>query len=114
VSAAVGFAQLVRPWIRKSLGDPRPYLPTLWAVLDRDLQVKPGRAKLLRVELEASEQGLVARPVGLNSSGALGGLARAQGLALVSGPLSGLAAGERVRVQVLDPDFADRELPACP
>ncbi len=111
VSCLVNFAQFVRPWIRTSLGDPRPFLPVIDAVALEDLQEAPGRARLHRVRLERHGAGFGARNAGSQSSGALTGFARSHGLLLVAATDRGPRAGEPCRVQLLDGGFLAGEAP---
>ncbi|MCA9489540.1 MAG: hypothetical protein KC621_06440, partial [Myxococcales bacterium] len=106
VSCVVNFLQFVRPWLRGSLGDPRPYLPVVDAVLADDLRDGSGRARLFRVAIEQGPEGFVARAAGLQSSGVLTGLVRGQGLLLVAAEAPSPSKGARVRVQVFDDVWA--------
>jgi molybdopterin molybdotransferase len=107
VSAVVNFLQLARPWIRSSLGLPRPFLPVVVATAGEDLRARPGRAKLIRVTLSTGAGGWVAHSTGSQSSGVLSSIAAAHGLALVPAETAHIRAGEPVRVQVIDPGFLD-------
>lgn len=112
VSCVVNFLQFVRPWIRRALGDPRPYLPVVTATLLDDLRDGPGRARLFRVSLEEAPDGSVrARSAGLQSSGVLTGLVRGHGLCLVEPEAPAPRAGDRVTVQVFDASFRARVTP---
>lgn len=104
VSALVGFAVFVRPYLRALLGDARPQLPVLRAVVEAPLRDQPGRVKLLRVALRVVDGVVLARPTGTQSSGAGTSMARAHGLAIVPGPVAGVAEGEAVSVLLLDAD----------
>ncbi len=105
VSTMVGFLQFVRPVIRRALGDPRPFLPVVDAILGTDLRRKASRPELLRVALRFADGHLVAEPARAQGSGMVGAMARAHGLLLVDGDTTELAAGSRVPVQVFDPSF---------
>ncbi len=100
VSCMVNFLQFVRPFLRRMLGDPRPFLPVLEAELAGDLAKRPGRALLARVALSFEGGRLVASPVATQSSGALSSMVEADGFALLGAEEGGRRAGERVRVQV--------------
>ncbi|TNE85452.1 MAG: molybdopterin molybdenumtransferase MoeA [Deltaproteobacteria bacterium] len=112
VSCMVNFLQFVRPWIRTSMGDPRPFLPVIDAVAGEDIPEKPGRAKLLRVVLDSADGQVVARLTGTQSSGALSSMAAAQGLLLLAPEAGGVKAGEAVRVQVVDAQFLAGDTPS--
>jgi molybdopterin molybdotransferase len=110
VSCMVNFLQFVRPFLRRMLGDPRPFLPVVEAVLPAPIRRAPGRVELLRVQLVRVGEALHALPAGRHqgSSNVLG-MATAHGFVMldaerteVSGP---------VRVQVFDPDYDDRTDP---
>lgn len=103
VSCAVQAHLLVHPWIRTSMGDPRPYLPMRSAVAGDDLRSRPGRARLERVTLDDTPDGLVARTTGDQSSGVLTSLARGQALLAIAPDDPGPCVGDVVRVLLLDP-----------
>ncbi len=112
VSSLVNFLQFVRPYLRASLGDPTPYLPVVDAVAGHDFSARPGRAKLLRVELQAGPTGWVATATGTQSSGALSSMVRAHGLLLVGIDRPAPSAGDRVRVQLFGSGFLAGAQPA--
>jgi molybdopterin molybdotransferase len=106
VSCMVGFYQWVRPVLRMMLGDPRPHLPVVEATAWEDIGKRPGRAWLERVSLERDGEGeLRARRTGTQSSGVLSSMSKAHGLLLLSRASTGVQAGQRVRVMVLDWSF---------
>jgi molybdopterin molybdotransferase len=102
VSCMVNFQQFVRPYLRLALGDPRPYLPVVDAIVDQELGDPPGRAQLVRVRLERRADGLHATATGSQSSGVLTSMARADGLLLIGAEAGPVRPGDRVRVQLLD------------
>ncbi len=112
VSTVVNFLLFVRPVIRRSLGDPRPFLPVLDASLRGGVRRPPGREELLRVSLAWEEGRLVATPAQAQGSGELSGLSRAHGLALVRGDRERIEDGEPVAVLIFDPEFASSEAPS--
>ena len=112
VSCSVNFLQFVRPWLRTAMGMEHPFLPVVSATAAVSIRERPGRASLVRVTLEAGSEGWQCRPTGTQSSGVLLSMARAHGLLLLSSDSSGLAAGERCRVQLLDDAFLDGATPA--
>lgn len=111
VSCVVNFLQFVRPVIRRSLGDPRPFLPVLDAELRGGLRRHPGREELVRVSLGWEHGRLVATPTRAQGSGELSSAALAHGFALVAADRAVIAEGETVAVQIFDPSFGARDTP---
>ena len=101
VSCVVNFLQFVRPFLRKMMGLERLFLPVVEAELVSPLRKKPGRAHLIRVRLGLGAGGFTCASTGTQSSGVLGSLVEADGLALIPRESGGVPAGTRVRVQVL-------------
>jgi molybdopterin molybdotransferase len=108
VSCMVNFLQFVRPWIRAHLGDPHPHLPVVDATAGEGFSDRPGRARLLRVALRPSPEGWVAERTGLQSSGAVVSMALAHGLLLLGPEEEAPTAGDRVRVQLIEPQGLGR------
>ncbi len=103
VSSMVCFEQLVIPALRRMMGHTRLYRRTLDAQLAHPVKIRPGRTDFIRVQLEQSEAGTyVARSTGNQSSGALLSMAQADALLVVPATSTGLEAGERGVVQLLD------------
>jgi len=107
-STAVSAMQFVRPMIRAAMGIRRPLMPVVTAICADDVSVSPGRAKFLRVRVEATDSGLVARLAGPQSSGMVLTLSRAHGLMHLPAHSEGVAAGQRVKVQLFDASCLDR------
>jgi molybdopterin molybdotransferase len=105
VSALVTFELFVRPALRKMAGRRAWFRPTLDAILGETLRKSPGRTHFVRVELARDGGELRAVPTGSQSSGVLRSMVLAQGLLVFPAEAHELAAGARVRVQVLDPEF---------
>jgi len=106
VSCMVGFYQWVRPVLRLMLGDPQPHLAVVDATVAEPIAKRPGRAWLERVVLERDGAGgLRARRTGSQSSGVLSSMSKAHGLLLLNRASTGVAAGDAVRVMVLDWSF---------
>ncbi len=102
VSSMVCFEQFVAPSMRSMTGNTRPYHRTVTARLGQPIAMKPGRTEFVRVTLASDEQGYLAVPTGTQSSGVLLSMARADGLMVLPAECSGLPAGARVTVQLLD------------
>ncbi len=110
VSAMVTFEQFVRPVLRKMAGFRTWFRPSLEATLDETLAKAAGRTHFVRVELSRQGGALHARSTGNQSSGVLRSMVKARGLLVFPAEATELAAGSRVRVQVLDPElFAEGE-----
>lgn len=103
VSCMVNFLQFVRPWLRMSMGDPKPYLPVVDAVAGHDFKGRSDRVRFERVVLEPAESGWVAHSTGSQGSGILTGMAAADGLACLPLDQASPVAGERIRVQLIRP-----------
>ena len=104
VSCMVGFLQFVRPFIRKTLSDPNPFLPVLPARFDDTWTRRAGRNEFLRVRLFIDKQGLTARLSGGQGSARISGMAISSGLALIGHEESQLKPGDNIHVQLLSMD----------
>ena len=101
VSAQVGFLQFVRPWIRRFLGDPEPYLSVVSAKLTSPYRKKAGRAEFVRVLLTTDPSGWLATPLSQQGSGSQSSMPSAQGLMMMPAADTQLHEGARVSVQRL-------------
>jgi molybdopterin molybdotransferase len=72
------------------------------ARLTHDVKHKHSRTEFVRVTLRSEEGGYAATSTGAQGSGILPSMAKADGLMIVPSVSQGLAAGEQVRVQLLD------------
>jgi molybdopterin molybdotransferase len=105
VSCMVNFYQFVWPWIRSAMGDPHPELPVVTArALDR-FREKAGREAFVRVRLSMANDGFEARLTGPQGSGLLSSMAGAHGLARVPSDWEGFEIGDKLAVQLIDPEF---------
>ena len=103
VSGMVCFEQLVIPALRRMMGHTKLFRRTLEAQTAHSVNIRPGRTDFIRVRLERDAQGsYVAWTTGNQSSGALLSMAQADALLIVPATSSGIAAGERAIVQLLD------------
>jgi molybdopterin molybdotransferase len=105
VAAAVACEQFARPAIRKMLGDRALELPTVLARLDGRIENRGGRRHFVRVAVEATPEGYVARVAGGQGSGVLSTLAKANGLLVIPETLAVAADGTLLPVQMLDWDL---------
>ncbi len=103
VSSMVCFTQFVQPALRRWMGHTRLFPRTVMAHLEHPVKHSPGRTEFIRVTLtQDGNGGLLAASTGSQSSGNLISMARADGLLIVLEDSSGLAAGGKVQVQLLD------------
>ncbi|MFZ5917583.1 MAG: gephyrin-like molybdotransferase Glp [Chloroflexota bacterium] len=101
-SSMVSFEQFVRPAILKMLGHTRLTKPTVVAVLDDPLR-QDDRRGYQRVIVHRHDDGVYhATTAGLQVSGFIGAMARANGLAIVPEGEGVLPGGSHVTVQMLD------------
>jgi molybdopterin molybdotransferase len=95
VSAMVTFEVLVRPGLRRMLGDPRPHRWPLAVHLGQEVRHRPGRLELVRVRLRHEGERLVADPHARQGSGALPSMVGADALLALPARRESLAAGAR-------------------
>lgn len=112
VSVMVSFELFARPAILTMLGITDLEKPTVEAILLDEVKRKDGRRHFLRVYVEEKEGEYYAHLTGEQGSGILSSMVKANGLAIIPEEWSRVAAGERVRVMMLDWDershpFAD-------
>jgi molybdopterin molybdotransferase len=105
VAAAVAFEQFARPAIRKMLGDRCLEIPTVLARLSGRIENRGGRRHYVRVAVEASPHGCVARVAGGQGSGVLSTLAKANGLLVIPEDLPAAEDGAMLPAQMLDWDL---------
>jgi molybdopterin biosynthesis enzyme len=80
----------------------RMHRRTISARLTHDVKHKHSRTEFVRVMLKQEADGYVAMSAGDQGSGILASMSRADGLMVVPAACKGLAAGDRVTVQLLD------------
>ena len=105
VAAAVAFEQFARPAIRKMLGHGCLEIPTVTARLEGRVENRGGRRHYVRVAVEASPQGYVARVAGGQGSGVLSTLAKANALLIIPETLLVAEDGALLPAQMLDWDL---------
>jgi molybdopterin molybdotransferase len=101
VSAMVTFLLFVRPAIRAMLGVAGGEARRTTAILDQEYPKQPGRAHLVRCRLELREDGWHARPTKEQGSHVLTSMLGADALAIIPTAAGGVAAGERVEIELL-------------
>ena len=103
VSAMVAFEQFGRPAIRVMMGKQPLPKPAIIATLDDPVHNYDGRRVYARVEVYRDIDGNYrARSTGIQSSGALHSMARAQGLAICPDDVATVPAGAEIKVEMLE------------
>lgn len=102
VSSYVSFEAFVRPAIRKLMGA-TPYVrQAVEATATTGIASRAGILQLARGRVETTEQGRMVTPSGSHSSHLVGELAKANALLLLEPETEFLAAGDQVKVWLLD------------
>jgi molybdopterin molybdotransferase len=102
VSSMVCFEEFVVPALRCMTGHSRVHRRTITARLTHDVKHKHSRTEFVRVMLSREEGGYAATSTGAQGSGILASMSKAEGLMIVPAQSKGMAAGDRVTVQLLD------------
>jgi molybdopterin molybdotransferase len=100
-AAMISFEVFVRPALLKMTGHTRIFRPTVTAALTEPIANKGDRPHLIRVRVEARQDGYVASATGNQSSARLSSLTAANGFMKIA-PGTTLASGESVVVSLLD------------
>ncbi len=98
VSAYVSFEVFVRPLIRRMMGFERVHRPAVTAVCTAAFDSPAGKTQFARVQLRVEDGRYVAYPEGAQGSHILGGLARADALAVIPPEVSRVEQGDAVTV----------------
>jgi molybdopterin molybdotransferase len=101
VSAMVCFELFVRPALMKMMGREDRGRPRIEVYFEDDVKNQFGRMHAMRVSLERTEKGWLARSVGAQGSGLVSSLTKADALALIGPESGGVRAGEPVEAIVL-------------
>jgi molybdopterin molybdotransferase len=109
VSAMVCFDLFVRPALMAMMGREDRRRPRVRVHFEEDIVNKFGRMHAMRVSLEKTEGGWLARSVGAQGSGLVSSLTRADALALIGPESGGVRAGETVEAIVLREEKLIRE-----
>ncbi|MCX8044797.1 MAG: molybdopterin molybdotransferase MoeA [Desulfobacterota bacterium] len=105
VSAMVTFELFVRPALRKMGGLATIYRRPIKAVSRDRIASRPGRMFFVRCVVTEENGVYYATMTGEQGSGMLTSMARANGLMIIPDTKDGIAPGDTVSVQILDPDF---------
>ncbi len=110
VSAMVGFEEFVRPALRLLQGHRRLFRPVFEAVVSDkagSVRGRPGRLEFVRCRVERGGAGLEIVGMKRQGSGVLKTLVESNALLLVPEDSEGVGPGDRVRVQIYDPQFLE-------
>jgi molybdopterin molybdotransferase len=113
VSAMVCFELFVRPALMRMMGRDDKRRPCTQVYFEENVKNQFGRMHAMRVRLERTDRGWLARSVGAQGSGLVSSLTKADALALVGPQSEGVRAGEPVEAIVLREELvlADRLQP---
>jgi molybdopterin molybdotransferase len=113
VSAMVCFELFVRPALMRMMGREDNKRQRIQVYFEEDVKNQFGRMHAMRVSLERTGRGWLARSVGAQGSGLVSSLTKADALALVGPQSEGVRAGEPVEAIVLREELvlADRLQP---
>lgn len=111
VSAHVTFELFLRPALLRMAGRRRCFRRPVRATLAGPVSARAEKAHYLRVRMEPEGSGWRARPIGMQGSAILSGLAAADGLAIVPLGAGDLPAGAEVDVLPLDGWSLEAETP---
>ena len=101
VSSFVSFEVFVRPLIRRLLGHANVQRPRLHAICAREFGSPVGKVQFARVRLQMHDGLLMAEPEGGQGSHIIGGLARADGLAIIPAETGRVAVGDELVIMDL-------------
>ena len=101
VSAMVCFELFVRPALVKMMGRQDSGRPRIHVYFEEDVRNSFGRMHAMRVSLEKTQRGWLARSVGAQGSGLVSSLTKADALALIGPESEGVKAGDLVEAIVL-------------
>jgi molybdopterin molybdotransferase len=101
VSAMVCFELFVRPALMKMMGREDKGRLRIEVYFEEDVKNRFGRMHAMRVSLERTDRGWLARSVGAQGSGLVSSLTKADALALIGPESEGVRAGEPVEAIVL-------------
>jgi molybdenum cofactor synthesis domain-containing protein len=101
VSAMVCFELFVRPALVKMMGRQERGRPRIQVYFEKDVRNNFGRMHAMRVSLEKTERGWLARSVGAQGSGLVSSLTKADALALIGPESEEVKSGEFVEAIVL-------------
>lgn len=101
VSTMVTFEEFARPALLRMMGHKRVIKPFIKAVLQNDVNKKPGKINFLRVRLASSEGRYLAYSSGDQNTGILKTMLMADAMAVLPADRTTFSAGEEVDVHIL-------------
>ena len=105
------YETLVKPAIRKMMGETKVYNPVINATLTKDYKRKKAdRKEFIRVALEFDGNKFYATPFGKQGSNILTGMVYAHGFGIVEIGVNEIKEGENIEVVVFDTGFMNKEM----
>ncbi len=101
VSVMVCFEMYVRPMIRKSMGASNLFRPEVMAEALHDFKNKKGRINFIRAIVENKDGQYFFKATGMQGSGILTSMARANGIAQFPSDMGNVVKGSKVKVYLL-------------
>jgi molybdopterin molybdotransferase len=98
VAAMAAFQAVVKPTIRRLIGEDEQPVPYVRGILKRRVSNETGNRSYVRVRVTKSKEGLEVEPLMLTGSGLLSTLTKANALLIVSEEMEGYDEGEEVEV----------------
>lgn len=109
VSSMVSYEVFVRPALLKMMGHTQIYRTVISATIEEDVHKRDGRKEFVRVTLRRKGEKYLASTTGVQGSGILSSMSKANGLAVIEEERMVVRAGEDVPVMVLDQSFGMSE-----
>jgi len=102
ISTLIGYDKLILPAARKMAGEKILFRPTITAVLESDLKVKPGRLGLRHAEIVHRDGKFYAEPVPTHGSADLLSTAQSNGIIIIPADTTHISAGDLVEAELWD------------
>ncbi len=109
VSAMITFEELVRPALLKMMGHRQIIKPLVTAILQEDLNKKPGKTYFARVRLERVDGKYLAWSGGNQETGFLHPMLHADALAILPPDRTTFASGEELNIHILSSELIGHE-----
>jgi molybdopterin molybdotransferase len=105
VSSMISFEQFVRPSLLKMMGHRQLFRPVIEAILKEEIRKMTGRRYFIRGTVSFEKNQYFVTTTGVQGSGILRSMVRANGLIVIPEDQEMVRAGEKVTVQLLDRNF---------